>query len=121
VCICILISVAFGNDWDTATPSLSGVEVTLGSTILLLCNPPSANPTPNVVWKRNGLVLKTPKENTSKYKVLSVSGDLIIANVNVDDIYDDGDELYVYQCHVTNRLIYENIDSPFTYQLNRVG
>ena len=121
MCICILISVAFGDDWDTATPALSVVEVTLGSTILLPCNPPSANPTPNVVWKRNGVVLNTPRADTSKYKVLSVSGDLIIANVNDDDIDDAGDNLYTYQCRVTNRLIYENIDSPFTYQLNRVG
>lgn len=97
------------------------VEVTLGSLILLPCNPPSANPPPNVVWTRNGDVLNTPKTDTSKYKVLQTSGDLIIANVVAGDINDAGNNPYTYRCRVINMLIYKSIDSPFTYQLKKVG
>ena len=89
------------------------VNVTLGSYILLECNPPMANPAPIVVWRRNLVAIDTT--TTDKYKVLP-SGDLIIGNVVMDDITDR-----TYLCHVVNRLIFDTIDSPQSYRLRLVG
>ena len=55
----ILMFTAFGSQWDIADAPTSGVDVTLGSFILLSCDPPPANPAPNVVWTRDGAVLDT--------------------------------------------------------------
>jgi len=113
-----LISVAFGSDWDNVNPPVEMVDVALGSLILLPCDPPLANPTPNVVWLRNEVLLDTT--DGSKYKVLPTSGDLIIGDVQANDVNNGGD-LHTYQCHVTNKLIYQSMDSPYGYQLNQVG
>jgi len=93
------------------------VDVTLGSYILLPCNPPMANPAPLVEWTIDLSVIDT--STTDKYKVLP-SGDLIVGNIAMGDISDGGNP-HVYQCRVVNRLIFETIDSPFSYELIEVG
>jgi len=93
------------------------VDVTLGSYILLPCNPPMANPAPVVEWTIDSSVIDTA--TTDKYKVLP-SGDLIVGNVVMADISDRGNP-HVYRCRVVNRLIFETIDSPFSYELTEVG
>ena len=109
------MSTAFGSQWDITDAPSSSVDVTLGSFILLPCDPPAANPTPNVVWTRDGAVLDTG--NITKYKVLAseAGGGLIIANVVAADIGP------VYQCRVTNALAFMTIDSPFSHRLSRIG
>ncbi|XP_065900200.1 peroxidasin-like isoform X2 [Dysidea avara] len=101
----------FGNDWNGVSLNTTMVDVTLGSYILLPCNPPMANPTPMVTWTRDSSPIAI--STTEKYKVLP-SGDLIVGNVVMDDIGD------TYRCHVVNRLIFETIDSPYSYQLRQV-
>ena len=105
--------VAFEDDWEDATPTNTMVNVTLGSSILLPCDPPAANPPPNVVWLSNGAVLDT--SNVNKYKILAAGGGLIIGNVVAADIGP------TYSCRVTNKEVFSTEDSPFTYQLNQVG
>ena len=109
------VSVAFGTQWNIADAATSMVDVTMGSFILLPCDPPAANPPPNVEWTLDGTVL-VPGD-TSKYKVLSpeAGGGLIIASVVAADI---GPE---YRCRVTNAFVFSSRNSPFTYQLNRIG
>ena len=87
----------------------------MGSFVLLPCDPPAANPPPNVVWTRDGAVLDTG--DTSKYKVLvpEAGGGLIIANVISNDIGP------IYRCRVANALVFATRDSPFSYQLNQIG
>ena len=108
-----IFSLAFG-DWN-ATDSLNRVvEVTLGSSIYLPCDPPAANPPPVVEWVRdNATIVNTT--NANKYKVLPSGGGLIIGNVDATD--NDSS----YRCRVTNALVYSTRDSPFTYQLSQVG
>ena len=108
--ICIL---AFGNDWNIVTPPTEMVDVTLGSSIYLPCDPPEANPPPIVQWLRDTTVVDTTDYN--KYKVLPSGGGLIIGNVIAADIGP------TYRCRVTNVFVYSTIESPFTYQLNQVG
>ena len=110
--MCLLLFVVFGNDWNGVSLNTTMVDVTLGSYILLPCNPPMANPTPMVTWTRDSSPIAI--STTEKYKVLP-SGDLIVGNVVMDDIGD------TYRCHVVNRLIFETIDSPYSYQLRQVG
>ena len=93
------------------------VDVTLGSYILLPCNPPMANPAPMVSWTINSSPIDI--STTDKYKVLP-SGDLIVGNVAMNDISDGGNP-HMYRCEVVNRLIFENIPSPYSYQLRQVG
>ena len=109
----LLMSVAFDSAWDDATPANTMVEVTLGSSIYLPCDPPAANPPPVVEWLRDTTVVDTT--NANKYKVLPSGGGLIIGNVEAADIGP------TYRCRVTNALVYLTEDSPFTYQLNQVG
>ena len=109
----IFLCVAFDPDWDSGSSTPTMVNVTLGSYILLECNPPMANPTPIVEWRRNSMTIDTT--TTDKYKVLP-SGDLIIGNVVMDDITGG-----IYQCRVVNMLIFNTIDSPQSYQLRQVG
>ena len=89
------------------------VNVTLGSYILLECNPPMANPAPKVEWRRNSMAIDTT--TTDKYKVLP-SGDLIIGNVVMADITGS-----TYRCHVVNMLIFNSIGSPESFELRQVG
>ena len=89
------------------------VDVTLGSLIYLPCDPPAANPPPVVEWTRDGTVVDT--SNAAKYKVLPSGGGLIIGDVVTADIGP------TYRCRVTNALVYNTENSPFTYQLNQVG
>ena len=89
------------------------VDVTLGSSIYLPCDPPAANPPPLVDWLRDGTVVDTT--NFNKYKVLPSGGGLIIGNVVAADIGP------AYHCRVTNVEVYRTVHSPFTYQLNQVG
>ena len=92
------------------------VDVTMGSFILLPCDPPAANPPPMVQWTRDGTVL-VPGD-TTKYKVLSseAGSGLIIANVGAGDIGSPA-----YRCRVTNAFVFSSRNSPFTYQLNLIG
>ena len=106
--------VAFDDAWVDATPTNAMVEVTLGSSIYLPCDPPAANPPPVVEWLRNDTTV-VDTTNTNKYKVLPSGGGLIIGNVDADDIGP------TYRCRVTNALVYLTMDSPFTYQLSQVG
>ena len=92
------------------------VNVISGSLIYLPCDPPAANPPPVVEWTRDGTVVDTA--NAAKYKVLPSGGGLIIGDVDAGDAGDIGP---TYQCHVTNALVYNTENSPFTYQLNPVG
>ena len=71
--------VAFGSDWNIVTSPTEMVEVTLGSSIYLPCDPPTANPPPVVEWLRGTTVVDTT--NANKYKVLPSGGGLIIGNV----------------------------------------
>ena len=105
--------VAFGNDWNIATPPTEMVDVTLGSSIYLPCDPPAANPPPVVEWLRDGTLVDTT--NANKYKVLPSSGGLIIGDVFATDIGP------TYQCCVTNAEVFRTEHSPYTYQLNQVG
>ena len=109
------MSTAFGIEWDGVPSATNSIDVTLGSFILLPCDPPAANPTPNVVWTRDGEVIDT--ENINKYKVLApeAGSGLIIADVVADDIGP------VYQCRVTNELVSRTRNSPFSHRLNRIG
>jgi len=111
------VFVAFDNDWNGVGTSTTMVDVTLGSYILLPCNPPMANPAPEVEWTIDSMLIDT--STTDKYKVLQ-SGDLIVGNVVMDDVIDGGNPR-IYRCRVINRLIFETIDSPFSYQLTEVG
>ena len=106
--------VAFGSDWNIVTSPTEMVEVTLGSSIYLPCDPPTANPPPVVEWLRGTTVVDTT--NANKYKVLPSGGGLIIGNVVVADIGPP-----TYRCRVTNALVFMTVDSPFTYQLSPVG
>ena len=90
------------------------VDVTLGSSILLPCDPPEANPPPEVVWLSNEMVLDTDA-NDNKYKILASGGGLIIGNVAASDIGP------TYRCRVTNVNLYASKDSPLTYTLNQIG
>ena len=105
--------VAFGNDWNIATPPTEMVNVTLGSSIYLPCNPPEANPPPMIEWLRDGTIVDIT--NANKYKVLPSGGELIIGNVVAADIGT------TYRCRVTNAEVYRTENSPFSYQLNQVG
>ena len=109
------MSTAFGRQWDDVTSTTNSIDVTLGSFILLPCDPPAANPTPNVVWTRDGTVVDTG--DISKYKVLAAEagGGLIIANVVDADIGP------VYQCQVTNVQVSKTRNSPFSHQLTQIG
>ena len=110
-----LTSIAFGSEWNIADAPTNMVNVTMGSFILLPCDPPTANPQPIVEWTRDGTVL-VPGD-TSKYKVLlpEAGGGLIIANVVADDIGP------TYRCHVTNAFVFSSRNSPFTHQLHLIG
>ena len=105
---------AFDDDWDDTTPGYTLVNVTLGSSILLPCDPPAANPPAEVVWLSNGAVLDTTA-NENKYKILASGGGLIIGNVTATDIGP------TYQCRVTNVDLYESRDNPLMYMLNQIG
>ncbi|XP_065888289.1 contactin-6-like isoform X3 [Dysidea avara] len=107
---------SFGNDWNSVASNTTMVDVTLGSYILLPCNPPMANPAPMVSWTINSSPIDI--STTDKYKVLP-SGDLIVGNVAMNDISDGGNP-HMYRCEVVNRLIFENIPSPYSYQLRQV-
>ena len=107
------MSVAFGTEWNIPDTATQMIDVVLGSSVLIPCNPPPANPPPNVEWLRNGTVLNTG--DASKYKVLMESGDLIIGNVDDDDITG------TYRCRVTNKNLYDTMNSPHSYQLNTIG
>ena len=109
-----LLYAAFDDAWDDTTPGNTPVDVTLGSSILLPCDPPAANPPAEVVWLSNGAVLDTAA-NENKYKILASGGGLIIGNVTATDIGP------TYQCRVTNVNLYESRDSPFIYTLNQIG
>ena len=111
--LCHNFCAAFEDDWDDATDSTTMVDVTLGSSILLPCDPPAANPPPDVVWLRDGAVVDT--SNANKYKILESGGGLIIGDVVADDIGP------TYNCRVTNVRVFSTEDSPFSYQLNQVG
>ena len=108
------MSTAFGRQWEGVTSPTSSVDVTLGSFILLPCDPPTANPTPSVEWTLDGTVLVA---NINKYKVLApeAGSGLIIANVSASDIGP------VYRCRVTNVLVSTPINSPFSYRLTQIG
>ena len=108
------MSTAFGGQWEDATSAMTSVDVTLRSFILLPCDPPAANPTPNVEWTRDGQVLDT---DITKYKVLApeAGSGLIIANVSADDIGP------VYRCRVTNELVSGTRNSPVSHRLNQIG
>ena len=108
------MSTAFG-EWNTDNPN-NIVNVTLGSFILLPCNPPSANPPPNVVWMQGDTVLDTG-DTSNKYKVLApeAGSGLIIARVDASDIGP------VYRCRVTNALVFTTRDSPVSHRLNQIG
>ena len=106
--------VAFDDDWYEIIPDNTVINVTLGSSILLPCDPPAANPPPEIVWLSNGAVLDTAA-NENKYKILASGGGLIIGNVAATDIGP------TYQCRVTNVNLYESRDSPLTYTLNQIG
>ena len=105
---------AFDDEWNDTISGNTVVDVTLGSSILLPCDPPAANPPAEVVWLSNGAALDTAA-NENKYKILASGGGLIIGNVAATDIGP------TYQCHVTNVNLYESRDSPFTYTLNEIG
>jgi len=110
-----MLSIDFADDWNNATTFTSMIEVMLGSFILLPCNPPMANPPPEIRWTLNSQPLDT--SDITKYKTL-LSGDLIIGSILEADIFVDGTFLpNVYQCHVINYLIYQTITSPIAYQL----
>ena len=113
----IIVFVAFDNDWNEVASITTMVNVTLGSYILLPCDPPMANPAPVVEWTIDSSLIDT--STTDKYKVLP-SGDLIVGSVVMGDINDGGNPR-VYRCRVINRLIFESIDSSFSYQLTEVG
>ena len=104
---------AFDGAWNNATPTTTIVNVTLGSSILLLCDPPAANPPPVVEWLRGRTVVDIT--NANKYKVLPFGGGLIIGNVDAADIG------LTYQCRVTNKEVLSTENSPVIYQLNQVG
>ena len=104
---------AFDSAWDDATPTNTMVEVTLGSSIYLPCDPPAANPPPVVEWLRDTTVVDTT--NANKYKVLPSGGGLIIGNVEAADIGP------TYQCRVTNKEVHSNENSPVIHQLSQVG
>ena len=104
----------FDDEWDETTPGNTVVNVTLGSSILLRCDPPAANPPAEVVWLSNGAVLDTAA-NANKYKILVSGGGLIIGNVAATDIGP------TYQCRVTNVNLNDSRDSPLTYTLNQIG
>ena len=108
-----LLSVAFGSEWDIPDTATQMIDVVLGSSALIPCNPPPANHAPNVVWLRNGAVLNTG--NAGKYKVLMRSGDLVIGNVDSTDVTG------TYRCRVTNKNLYDTMNSPHSYQLNTIG
>ena len=111
-----LMSIAFGSQWNIADAPTKNIDVTLGSFIRLPCDPPPANPPPNVVWMQGDTVLDTG--NTSnKYKVLApeAGSGLIIARVDASDIGP------VYRCRVTNALVFTTRDSPFSHQLRQIG
>ena len=109
------MSIAFGSEWSIADTPTNMINVTMGSFILVPCDPPAANPPPIVEWTRDGTVL-VPGD-TSKYKVLSpeAGSGLIIANVGAGDIGP------TYRCRVTNAFVFSSRSSPFTYQLNQIG
>ena len=102
-----------GSSWNDAPRVTTVVNVTLGSSTMLLCHPPYANPPPEIVWTRNGTVVDA--SNANKYKVLPFVGDLIIGDVVAADIGS------MYQCRVTNALTYSTEDSLVIYKLNQVG
>ena len=102
---------AFDDDWDEIIPGNTVVDVTLGSSILLPCDPPAGNPPPEVVWLGGDVVLYA----ANKYKILASGGGLIIGNVSANDIGP------TYQCLVTNVHLYDSKSSPFTYTLNQIG
>ena len=108
-----IFSLAFG-DWNATDPLNRVVEVTLGSSIYLPCDPPAANPPPVVEWLRNNTTVMDTT-NANKYKVLPSGGGLIIGNVNAADIGP------TYQCRVTNALVFSTRNSPVRYQLSQVG
>ena len=107
-----LMCVAF-DDWDSTDPLNRVVEVTLGSSIYLPCDPPAANPPPVVEWLIDDTTVVDT--NANKYKVLPSGGGLIIGNVEAANIGP------TYQCRVTNALVFITRDSPVTYQLIQVG
>ena len=107
------LCLAFDADWNVADLPTEMVEVTLGSSIYLPCDPPAANPPPVVEWLRDTTVVDTT--NANKYKVLPSGGGLVIGNVDAADIGP------TYRCRVTNALVYSTRDSPFPYQLSQVG
>ena len=114
-CDNVMLFIAFGSEWNIADTPTNMVDVTMGSFILLPCDPPAANPPPIVQWTRNNVVL-VPGD-TSKYKVLSseAGGGLIISNVVAGDIGP------TYRCHVTNAFVFSSRNSPFTHRLNQIG
>jgi len=104
---------AFGDEWkNTTTKTVKNVNVTLGSFVLLPCNPPASNPPPLVEWMYNSVPVDT--SDAKKYKLLP-SGDLIIRNVYNDDVKDD------YHCRVTNVNIFGSSESLVFYRLRLVG
>ena len=66
-CDNVMLFIAFGSEWTIADAPTNMVDVTMGSFILLPCDPPAANPPPIVQWTRDGTVL-VPGD-TTKYKV----------------------------------------------------
>ena len=117
VSLYLILFVAFDSDWNGVAANTTMVDVTLGSYILLPCNPPMANPPAMVEWTLDSSPIDI--STTEKYKVLP-SGDLIVGNVTLSDITDEGSPR-MYRCEVVNRLIFENIPSPYSYQLRQVG
>lgn len=115
--VIFLLFVGFDETaWPTTTtPTNNMIDVTLGSFIMIPCNPPAANPTPIIEWTRNNAAV-VPGD-TTKYKVLSTEagGGLIIANVNAADIGP------TYRCRITNAFVFTSRDSPVTYQLNQIS
>ena len=111
----MFLSIAFDEMAWPSNPVITNnmIDVTLGSFIMIPCNLPTANPPPTVVWTRDNTVLMP--EDTTKYKVLSTGGGLIIRDVVANDIGR------TYRCRVTNVFVFSSRDSPVTYQLNQIS
>ena len=100
--------------WTADDPLNRVVDVTLRSSIYLPCDPPAANPPPDVEWLIDDTTV-VDTTDVNKYKVLPSGGGLIIGNVDEDDIG------HTYKCQVTNALVFSTEISPVTYQLRQVG
>ena len=70
--------------------SPSSMNASIGTTVVLRCEPPYSNPAPLIQWKKDGAVLPTDSRIT-----ILPTGNLYILNVTEADSGD-------YQCMATN-------------------